>query len=380
MNSEQTYFALLRAALWNTSDEALKDISLTSEVFTIAQQQGTAALVYDRILSLPQAQRPDAQTQAFMKQVCARTMLHQEHMLDYLRRAQKALDVPTIKPVLLKGFSLARLYPKPYLRQCGDIDIFVGKEAYHKGAKLLREAFPEAALFDEEKDYYKHYNLTFKSTAIEMHRVSVSFAHPRDVRLYDRLEHEAMFVSPRTITTEHGTWLEPEERFNVLFVFIHSWEHLLSETVSFRQLCDLALAIHNVQDKEELARYLHRNLKTLRLLRAWQLYAYILVHYLGVPAEQMPLYTPHCKRRAEHLLAIILDPKGRAEHIEANKQRNLNVPKNVVLRKLFTFRCRLREAREIAKIEPQYARHTITTSIAQSFIRFLHGENTRTWE
>lgn len=308
-----------------------------------------------------------------MKHMCARNMMHQEHMLTVLHRAMTALESLPSHAVLMKGFTLARLYPKPYLRQCGDIDIFVGKEAYHDGARLLREAFPEAALFDEEKDYYKHYNLTLKNTAVEMHRVSVAFMHPRDAKHYDRLEHEAMFVSPRKVTTEYGTWFEPEERFNILFVFLHSWEHFVTETASLRQLCDLALALHAVQDTAALTSYLRPNLKKLRLLRAWQLYAYILVNYLGLPQDKTPLYTPHARQRAEKLLSIILypQPKEKAEH---------NAPKNVILRKLYTFIIRLREARDIAKVEPRFAIHTVFANIAQSWSRFLRGENTRTWE
>lgn len=372
-NTTSTYFELLRSALWETPVACNLSPENQSALWRLAAQQGTAALIFDRVLSLPPEQRPDTQTQAQMKQVCAQNMLHQENMFSVLRRTLTALDVPTIKPVLLKGFTLARLYPKPYLRQWGDIDVFVGKEAYHEGAKLLREAFPEAALFDEEKDYYKHYNLTLKTTAIEMHRVSVGFQHPRDVRRYDRLEHEGLFVSPRPITTEYGTWLEPEERFNVLFVFIHSWEHFVTESASLRQLCDLALAIHAVADKTALTEYLKRNLKALRLFEAWRLYAYILVKYLGLPAEQTPLYTSRCAKRAEKLLDILLHPR-------TQKEKSNKAPKNVLLRKLYTFVCRLGEAREIAHVAPRYALHTISSSIAQSWARFLRGENTRTWE
>lgn len=378
MESKDTYFALLRAAIQQRSGltaQRSDSAAINSEALRLAQQQGTSALIYDRLLSLPADERPDTQTQAFMKQTCARNMMHQEHMLTVLHRAMTALEglTPPNRPVLMKGFTLARLYPKPYLRQCGDIDIFVGKEAYHEGARLLREAFPEAALFDEEKDYYKHYNLTLKNTAVEMHRVSVGFQHPRDIRLYDRLEHEAMFVSPRQVTTEYGSWLEPEERFNILFVFIHSWEHFVTETASIRQFCDLALALNAVENTTALTAYLRPNLKKLRLMRAWQLYAYILVTYLGLSPDKVPFYTPRAKKRAERMLDIILHPQPK----QTNKN---NAPKNVILRKLYTFFSRLRDAREIAKVEPCYACHMVTTSIAQSWVRFLRGENTRTWE
>ena len=83
----------------------------------------------------------------------------QEVLRGLMRRAITALEAVGITPVLLKGFGLARLYEQPYIRAWGDIDLFVGQANYHQGAAALRDAFPEAALFEGEEEHYKHYNL-----------------------------------------------------------------------------------------------------------------------------------------------------------------------------------------------------------------------------
>ena len=289
-----------------------------------------------------------------------------------LRKALAALEAGGITPVLLKGLSLAHYYPKPEERPAGDIDIYVGKEHYHNGARILRETFPDAPHFDEEAEYFKHYNLNIGSTAIEMHRVSADFKHPRDARVYDELERDGL--QRHFVRYEHGEdkWNAPEYNFNVLFVFVHSWHHFTTESALLRQFTDLAYLL--LGGKPDVT-YLEKNLKRLHLLHAWQLYAYILVNYLSLPQESCPLYTDKCARRAQLLFQSMLHPKR-----AFSEETKVPAPKNVILRKLFTLRVRLHEARAIARFEPHYARHLVLTAFAQSWDRFKKGESTRTWE
>ncbi|MBO4665906.1 MAG: nucleotidyltransferase family protein [Paludibacteraceae bacterium] len=374
LSIKDTYFALLRAGIETAqlADNSLPSAQLT-DVLALALRQGTGALVAEQLLGLPLT---DAELKTQCKLICMRGISAQAEQRMVLRTAWTALEAGGIKPVLLKGLSLAHYYPKPYLRHCGDVDIYVGKDNYHPGAKILRETFPDAPRFETEEEYFKHYNLNVGATAIEMHRVTKIFAHPADDRLYDRLEREALQLNPLTYTDGEDTWREAEPKFNVLFVFIHSWEHFVTETANMRQLCDLTLLLKAASDGRQTASltdYLRTNLTKLHLLHAWQLYAYILVKYLGLPQNCCPLYTDRCAEKAEALLEHIL--QGRVQVKPSGK-----APKNVILRKLYTLRLRIADARQIAQIEPHYARHMVVTTVAQSWDRFIKGQNTRTWE
>ena len=295
----------------------------------------------------------------------------QDEQRQILRKAWRALEAGGITPVLLKGLGLAHYYPHPEERLCGDIDIYVGKEHYHDGARILRETFPDAPCFDLEEEYFKHYNLDIGSTAIEMHRVSAVFQHPKDARVYDALERGGLQQNYVHYVNGEDEWNEPEYKFNVLFVFIHSWQHFLTNSANARQLSDIAYLLS--AETCPLEAYLKTNLKKLHLLRAWQLYAYILVNYLGLPKDKCPLYTDACADRAAKVFGAVLH--GRKQP----KMSDDSAPKNVLLRKLYTFRERVREAREVAAFEPHYARHMVVTAIAQSWVRFTKGENTRQW-
>ena len=376
MEEERIYMELLRKAL------GFSQVKLTlpalSGVLQLAAQQGTLALIAEELLSY-YADEVDEKARMLLKQHCAANFMQQQLMRSAMDRSVTALREAGIQPVMMKGFTLARLYAKPYLREWGDVDLFVGKEAYHQGAAALRKAFPEAALFEAEEDHYKHYNITLERTAVEMHRVSASFPHPRDARIYDALEHDAMVTNVYHYQSGEEDWYEPEWRFDVLFVFFHSWEHFVeSRTAVLRQFCDLALLLSNGKPDEvsyaDLETYLKTNLRKLHLLDVWNLYAYIMVHYLGLPESRCPLYTDACREKAEALFnAVLHRPMKRTK-------AHTTAPKNILLRKLYTFRLRWQAAREVARFEPVYARHLVMTTIAQSWERFKRGENTRKWE
>lgn len=369
---ERIYFMLLRRALWGEESVGSGGVpiggvgaeTLPASVMTLAMRQGTGAIVAEQIMKSGEAS-------AALKMICGRNMMQRERLMGVLKKAWKALEDAGIRPVLLKGFGLAENYPQPDLRQYGDIDIFVGKEAYHEGAKVLREAFPEALHFDEEAEYFKHYNLLMDDISIEMHRVSAAFSHPRDARIYDELESAAM----REAECQQW-WRAPEVKFNILFVFFHSWEHWLSEGACIRQIVDLMMLIKSARERKiaGLDEYLEKNLKRLHLMRVWKLYAYVMVQHLGLKKEDCPLYDGSVGEAAEKMLRRVLEGKDAAPKEEEK------APKNVILRKMYTLRVRIREAKEIAKVEPGYARHMIATAFAQSWERFKLGQNTRKWE
>ena len=47
-----------------------------------------------------------------------------------------------IRATLIKGASIAGLYPDPDMRDFGDVDIYVGEENYHRAAEIVTAAYP----------------------------------------------------------------------------------------------------------------------------------------------------------------------------------------------------------------------------------------------
>ena len=142
LSAYDNLLTLLRNAIFEQSS-ALP----TSPDWPVLMQQarihGVEPLVYDAALRLPPEQAPDKALATQMKQVCLYQMQRQTIWLPRIQTAVEALRKAGVEPVLLKGFGLAELYPKPYLRSWGDADIWVGVKNYHAGCKALREAFPD---------------------------------------------------------------------------------------------------------------------------------------------------------------------------------------------------------------------------------------------
>lgn len=308
---------------------------------------------------------------AQMKGVCVRTMQQQTQLQHTLMLAWQALEKAGIHAVLLKGAGLAALYADPSQREWGDIDLFVGKDQYHPACAVMRETFPNALTFDEELEHYKHYNLIADGISIELHRVSVSLQHPLDERRYARMEAQGM-ADAESMVIDGLQVRVPEPTFNVLFVFMHAWEHMLTKGAAVRQLCDLALLLRHYKDRIDAPR-LKRSLCALHLMEVWQLYAYILVHELGLERSEALWYSETVADRAEALLTDLL---AKAE--KADPQIEITSVPNRFVRKFHTMQTRLAEARRIKRYSTQYARHMTATTITHGAQRLFAKD--RKWE
>ncbi len=160
--------ALLRAALsGEPADESLLE-KLTAEqwagVFRQGVRQGVSAMIFDALSSSPAAAAmPKALALKWMAGTVAveGRYARQKAVGGEISRllAAEGLGVP-----VLKGLALARLYPRPEHRECGDIDIYSGERHSAVDAVLAR------AGADVEDDYYVHSHISFKGVTIENHR------------------------------------------------------------------------------------------------------------------------------------------------------------------------------------------------------------------
>lgn len=366
------YLALLRAALWGSCElksERVKELTSerVSEVIRLAAFQGTGPLVYDQLLKMQDLEiSSDLRLQ--MKQQCVSSMMQQQVMIPLLKSAWKALVNAGIQPVLLKGFGLAQYYPQPYLRQWGDMDVYVGQENYHKGCAVLRETFPGVKHMAEEGEDYKHYNFEFGSAVLEMHRISMAFAHPQDRKYYEHLEERYLTKEGPKTDIEGLTVTLPEDTFNVFFVFLHAWHHFSETGMNMKQLCDVAVMLHaksNVIDQKRLKEMLSR----LYLMEVWQSFMYIMVHYLGLSIERCPYYTVESKEYAELLFSRVI------------KEGTSRIPENInangasyIKRKWLTFQSRMGDSRLLKLYAPRYACHLMVANILHGIERIIKGK------
>ena len=292
-------------------------------------------------------------------------------------------------PVMLKGFALAQLYPQAYLRQWGDLDVWCGIKDYHPACKALREAFPEAEHSEEEWDVLKHYCVVLPDgCAIELHRVSMDFSEPKEFEKYQRLETEAMVQSVFGLKVGNTEIDVPEEKFNLLFTFLHAWEHFCGTGMPMKQVCDLALLAHqsygikNQAERAEMDAYLRDNLRYFGMLEVWQMVGAAIVKMLDLPAEEWPLYTAEKEiaHRAERFISTVLE-EGQCRkkvYVDGETDRKIawekanNMP--VLKRKWITLQSRFEESKMLRPYAPEYACHLLLNQIRHGIRRTIRRE------
>ena len=135
---------------------------------------------------------------------------------------------------ILKGQGNALMYPNPYSRTPGDIDIWVEGED-KRVISFVRSISPH------EKACYHHIEFpSYKGVEVEVHyRPSflLCFWHNRKLQKYYERVKEEQF-SHRVMLGEQGEIAIPTVEFNLIFQLTHIYSHLMNEGIGLRQLVD----------------------------------------------------------------------------------------------------------------------------------------------
>lgn len=300
---EQQYFELLRAALWG------KKVSIDGEidwegVLQIAKFQSNVVLLADLASRMPDGNKPSADMLGKMQSLMRNNLFRQMRLGQILAPALKLLREHDIEPVVLKGFGLAALYPNPTLRQIGDIDLFVGIANFHEACTLLR-TLPGSYNWGDEVDVGRHYNIEFGQYSLEVHRVSADIENAKLYPHYAAMEQEGLIDHPQRIEFEGLEISIPSKEFVVFFTFYHAWHHYLETGVGWRQLSDITMALHSYHGQLDLEK-LRKWINTMRVMKPWQTFGYLLVECLGLPEAEMPFYDASCRKKAKKLYGQIM--------------------------------------------------------------------------
>ncbi|MCR4828948.1 MAG: nucleotidyltransferase family protein [Bacteroidales bacterium] len=160
--------SLLSFSLFGTTNPFDYKPQLTAaqwlELVDEAASQGVTALLYDAVQKLPEEQRPPRRE---LFQLTSTTMtIEQDNsrrhatLLHFATLLQQQLD---ITPVVVKGSSLARLYPVPLHRECGDNDIFTGVDT----ARV--NGYARSLGVDVDESNFRHSYFSFHGVDFECH-------------------------------------------------------------------------------------------------------------------------------------------------------------------------------------------------------------------
>lgn len=369
---EDIFFAILRSIVWGTSADVPSDIDWQAVLNLAARQKCLHAFsVWSKVntISTPY----DKQLNANMLVLLAR----------HARLNQLAVEVigllaqHNIPATLIKGASLAGLYPDPDMRDFGDVDIYVGEEHYLRAAEIVTDAYPDAHWHSDIRGGI-HYILVLDEKmdrVVELHRVTMEFHDKKADALYQGFTHKYL-TQPDSMSLGGVALPVPAAAYNALYVFMHAWHHFESTGVGMRQLADWALCLHEAhkqltaEEWQNLCDEIDAILTALHMKTAWQTFAHVLVEQLQLPSAEVPLFTEAYQGRARRLLRQLLRD-GHGGRPNRFIWRDISLmrcfpwerPKqNRGLQVLFTITRILFEACQMAKLFPSFAWHELVST------------------
>lgn len=149
------------------------------------------------------------------------------------------------KSCILKGQGVAKLYPHPYRRQCGDIDIWVegGRE---KILAYLKSKYKIGAPVIHHVDV-----IFWDDVPVEVHFIP-SFAYsPFRYRKFKRFFRGLSQSQFDNYSKEYG-FATPTIGFNIVYSLMHIFHHVLHEGIGLRQLLDYYYILKAYNGKKEV--------------------------------------------------------------------------------------------------------------------------------
>ncbi len=281
---------LLRCSLWGTtpSKELFEGEVQWGKLLKEAQQQAVLGQVYTQLEQIEK--RPESKLMMRLHTLTTlnRTMrLKQLQALDTITKRLAAVGIT--RPVLLKGAGVATNYIDPGVRQCGDIDLYVGKEHYELACNEAKK-WSESIIFTDSMSR-KHYHFNFDGISVEIHRIAISsnnisrHASKFDAWCVESLEGDAL----RHEVIEGVEVYLPPYNFDAIYIFYHAWNHFCTYGIGFRQICDWSrhLAVHRDKiDRQDL----EQRLDYFGLTKPWGFFAAIATTLLGLDRDAVPGY------------------------------------------------------------------------------------------
>lgn len=327
---------LLRTSLWNKPADPVGFIAGHIDwdaVGKLALSNTVLPLAFNGVESLPEEARPPKRWLLDTYAFCMRARRTHALVDSCIAETVSVLRKAGIDPVLLKGQAFAVRYPDPTLRQCGDIDLYVGDDAALACEVMRRHGFHECP--GENNDpKAKHFGFALRGVRIELHRKAAVLPGARSDRRFMEWSRQQLSTTDRTVLIAGEKVRIPTPIFEVVFVFLHLFYHFASGGVGLRHLCDWVMLLHVHAGAFDLD-VLKICLRDFGLLSAWRIFSPVAVEALGLPENEFPFYTARYRSRKDGILQTVVsegnfgwyapDRSGRPEGYWSGKFHSLRL-------------------------------------------------------
>ena len=235
LKQQKIFFDFLRFCIGSAKEipGSLKEVDW-KELYAIAQKQALLGVLFYGIRRLPKELAPE-QKLLMQWMVMAEQIRKQNIRLfqDSVKVCQN-FENEGFANCILKGQGNALLYPNPYMRTPGDIDIYLSG-GRRKIMKYVNRVCPNQVM------RYHHVDFPVMKTAIEVHFTpSYMFCPIHNQRMQKWFE-EVMGEQCNhrvSLPDGYGEIHVPQVSFNVIYILSHLYRHIFTEGIGLRQLLD----------------------------------------------------------------------------------------------------------------------------------------------
>ena len=218
------------------------------------------------------------------------------------------LRVDGMRCCVLKGQGNALMYPNPYSRTPGDIDVWINASR----ERIMEYASKKFELGDDIR--LQHLETSLDGVPVELHFFPCSMNNPiYHARLQKWFRRNADLQCSNVVGLPDGAGdiAIPTSSFNIVYQLCHLYHHFFDEGIGMRQIIDYYYVVTN-DELLVIRDTLQRELKHLGLWKFVRAVMYVLHEALGLSEEKM--IAPMDEKRGKLLLAEILNGGNFGKH------------------------------------------------------------------
>jgi hypothetical protein len=294
-------------------------------VVRIAKKQSVLGIVGNRMLAVSSiSENVSSDLKSKIKSFVMGNMLMHQKLNHDLLKVKGALENCNIYPVLLKGQGVASNYPNPFLRQCGDVDYYIGESRYEDAYDVFAQMASE---IDAKEKIYdgKHFHAFIGKTEFDVHRFCGMYSLKNYNRKFQEEAGKGLTSGLAELQINGVAVLAPSMEFNAYYIFNHLLNHFQISGIGLRHLCDLMMFLHANHDRMNLDE-LKRILLRMDVIYPWKLFGGVLVDVLGLPAAEFPFYESLSRKRINQVLRHVMDEGNfgfETDYYVRNKKKGL---------------------------------------------------------
>ena len=315
LKQQKIFFDFLRFCIGSAKEipVSLKEADW-KELYAIAKKQCLVGVLFEGIKKLP-AEHVEMEKGLLLKWMAESQMLEKANVRlnDAAILVSEWFRKKGFRTCILKGQGNALMYPNPFSRTPGDIDIWV-EGGDKRVISFVRSISPH------EKACYHHIEFpSYKGVEVEVHyRPSflLCFWHNRKLQKYYERVKEEQF-SHRVMLGEQREIAIPTVEFNLIFQLTHIYAHLMNEGIGLRQLLDYYFVLSMLSVNCEMLTSLQKELKELGLWKFAGAIMYIMQEVFGMPASR--LIVPPNEKYGKFVLNEVLEAGNFGKHDARNR-------------------------------------------------------------